>query len=165
MILIKKTKVLIYILSGLIALISLVIFYFLLSNNKAYFDDIGESTGTLLAITMSFEMLVFFCIQALKRRLVPQSIKKLVVFLTKYLREYHNCMGAFALSFLLFHMSLTLDLTNPYKDHLVTGYVVSGLIMISVLIGLFYKPKRRLINLLHITFAWGATLPFLIHVA
>jgi hypothetical protein len=162
---IKSSKAFIYTLSGLIAVISLVIFYVWLNKEKANFEDVGESTGTLLAATMSFEMLIFFFLQALKRRLVPQSIKRYVVLLTKYLREYHNCMGALAMSVLLFHTSLTLDLINPFNGHIVTGYVVSSLILISVLIGLFYKPKRKLVNLLHITFAWSATLPFLIHVA
>jgi len=161
----KKAKALIYLVSGFIAILSLFVFYYYIGRDKGNLEDVGETSGTLLAASMSFEMLIFFFIQALKRRLVPQRIKRYVVLIIKYLRLYHNSMGALAMSLLLFHISITIDLTNLFRSHLLTGYVITALVMISVLMGLFYKPKIKILITLHITFAWFASLPFLIHVA
>jgi hypothetical protein len=162
---IKKTKVAIYCFSIVISASSLVLIYFLVRQEKVFFEDIGETTGTALGVLMGFEMVLFFFIQALKRKLIPQIILKPVVKLTRVLRQYHNCVGALTLSVLLFHVSLTLDLSNPLKSDFVTGYMVTTLVVLSVVFGLFYKPKRKNLSLLHIIFAFLALLPFLLHVS
>lgn len=160
----KISKTVIYSISGLLGIFSIIIFWLSLSGNKGDFEDMGETTGTMIAILLGFEMILCIAIQSLKRKFIPQMIKKSFVTITKYLREYHNCVCALAGSVLLLHIGFTLDLTNLWTEHLITGYITTALIVTAVFIGLFYKSKRKTIGRLHIILAVAAVVPFLLHI-
>lgn len=157
-------KAIFYIISLVIALVSIYLF-FGPSINRGGGEDIGETTGTILAIVMGFEILLFFGLQSLKRRLVPKIIKSYVVFIVKYLREYHRPVGSIAIGILMLHYAQTFNSSNPFDFQQITGYATTALVVISLGIGLIYKLNKKELSKFHILTAFLAIIPFLIHLA
>ncbi len=158
-------KAILYISSIILALVSIYLFFGSSINKGGGGEDIGETTGTILAIAMGFEILLFFGLQSLKRKLVPKIIKSYVVFIVKYLLEYHRSVGSIAIGILLFHYSQTFNASNPFAIQQITGYATTALVVISLGIGLIYRLNKKELNKLHILTAFLAIIPFLIHLA
>lgn len=158
-------KAILYSTSLILASVAIYLFLNYSINTGMGGEDIGETTGILLGITMSFEILLFFGLQALKRRLIPHDLKKYFVFFVKYLREYHRPIGSLALGILLLHYAFTFDPSNPFAINQITGYATSALVALSLGIGLFYRLHKKAISTLHLITAFIAIIPFLIHLA
>ena len=161
----KPVSVTLYSLAGIIAIVAVVLFTNLFAGRYIDFGDLGEFTGTALAVTMGFEMMLLVATWLLKHKLVPDEIKTYFVAITKIIRQFHYPMGALGISVLLLHLGLTIDLNNPWQGELVTGYFTSAAILMSALAGLLFRPKRKKVRLAHIILAILAVLPFLLHIA
>jgi hypothetical protein len=161
----KKILILIlYAVSVIVFLAAIILFFMSISGLIRPFEDVGETTGTLLAVFMGFEMILFFAWMLTKIKKFPSYVKKLLKIIKKYLLKYHYSIGAIAISLMLLHTVLTLDLNNPWGTHCITGYIIVGTIILSTLIGLFYnKTKHKLFKRVHILTAFIAVLPFLFH--
>ncbi|MCB6570574.1 hypothetical protein LI142_13805 [Eubacterium limosum] len=161
----RVLKIVVYYLSGVITAFSFIVFWNLFSHKYLIFEDIGEITGTALAVLMGFEMLLFVAVFAIKHKLVPQPVKKYFTLATKYIRQFHYSVGALGSSFFMLHIGVTLDLSNPWTSELVTGYITTVSVFLSILVGLFYKPSSKTVRVTHIAFAIIALLPFILHIA
>lgn len=160
----KYLKTTIYILSGIIAAFAAILFWRVSTGYNRIFENFAEPVGTGLAVLIGFEIVLFFAIQALKHKLIPQAAKIVFTTTTKYLAQYHRCVGTLIVSVLLLHLGLTLDFANPWQGDLITGYVTVGFVMLSVLAGVCCKINKKALSLLHIIFAFMACAPFLLHV-
>lgn len=160
----KLVKTIVYVLSGITAIYAGFVYWNLFTTGGSFQNDIGETTGTILAFLMGFEMLIFFAIQALKRNLVPLSLKKYFVTITKYFSQYHYCVGSLGISMLILHFGQTLDFFNPWQIELVTGYITTTLIILSVLTGILYNFKIKILRKVHVTIAFMGMVTFLFHI-
>jgi len=147
-----------------IGVVAVVLFFMYSIKSDGYFGDLGETTGTLLGISLSLEMALFLGVYSIKKKLIPQSIKKYVVLVIKYLRFYHRAIGAFAVGILLLHYAFTFSLKNLFSFHRMTGYTTSLLVVTVIAIGLLLKINTKSMYKLHYTIAFIAIIPFLLHI-
>ncbi|MDD3227630.1 MAG: hypothetical protein PHE09_00265 [Oscillospiraceae bacterium] len=161
----KPISVALYSLAGIIVIVAVVLFTNLFAGRYIDFGDLGEFTGTALAVTMGFEMMLLVATWLLKHKLVPDEIKTYFVALTKIIRQFHYPIGALGISILLLHLGLTIDLNNLWQGELVTGYFTALTIIFSALVGSFFQSKKKAVRTAHIILAIVAVLPFLLHIA
>jgi hypothetical protein len=131
---------------------------------SGFFEDFGEITGIAIAATMSFEILLFFGLTSIKMGLIPKPFVKYVKFLLKHLRGFHRSVGALALSILVLHFSVTVDLTNIFGYTQLTGFLTTAMVLMSVLAGLAFKLNRKLMNNIHVITTFAAILLFVLHI-
>ena len=160
----KKLRSVLYFVSFLIGVVAVILFFMYSIQSEGYFGELGEITGTLLGISLGLEMALFLGVYSMKKKLIPQSIKKYVVLVMKYLRFYHRAIGAFAVGILLLHYTFTFSLTNLFSFHRITGYITSLLVVTVIVVGLLLKMNTKSMYKLHYTIAFIAIIPFLLHI-
>ena len=157
----KNLKRIIYLMAGIIAVVSLLIFVTSTLKGGLPFKKFRETTGVLLEILLGIETALFVGITVLKHRWYPKEIKKYLVECVKILREFHRSIGILALAALLLHFSVSLNILNLWGYHMVTGYFITGFIILSIV---FAFSKNKMCKKLHITFSLIAIIPFLLHI-
>lgn len=160
----KLIRGMIYFAAGVITIVAVYLFMTFSMTGTGFFDDLGEVTGLAIAATMSFEILLFFGLTPLKMGLFPKPVLTYVKFIVKHLRGFHPSVGALALSILVLHFSVTVDLTNFFGYTQLTGYLTTTMILISVLAGLAFKLNRKLFNSIHVITTFAAIVLFIIHI-
>lgn len=163
----KKTTVLKLIVYGMSAFLVMVAMFLLGSQakgNMADFGDIAETTGTILEFLLGFEMILMVAVFLLKHKLIPQAGKRYFVMLTKFIREYHCCVGFLVIGVLTIHFGLTIDFMNLWTMERITGYLTAVAIIFSIIAGLFYQHKKQKARIPHIVFALIGVIPFLLHI-
>lgn len=162
----KKTKPIstaIYFFAGIIAVAGAMLLTNLFAGMRIN-GEFGEFTGTLLAAIMTFQMALLIATKLLKYKLVPNPFKPYFVVATKYIWQFHYPIGALGISILLLHLGLTLDPKDLWQSDIVTGCFTSVVILMSAIVGLFYRPKRAKMRTAHIVLAIVAVLPFMLHI-
>lgn len=159
----KQIKTMLTAVAALLVILSLGIFIGFTVKGARLPQELIEATGTLLEITMAFEILLWFGTKAIKLLKDNKWTRKLEVTLTKILQRYHKSMGVLALGALLLHFSAGLNLINPFDFQHITGYIITAFVFLSMVFAMPNKKYKKQFKIIHIVTAFIAVIPFLIH--
>jgi len=124
---------------------------------------IAEATGFLVLFSMAAEMFHWLVLTLLRSNKLPAPAQRRAARAARLLHTFHRSVGTLAVAALMLHFSLTADFSHaPDLRHL-TGYLMCGLVTLSVAIGLARKANPKLMTKLHVAAAFAAALTLLVH--
>jgi apolipoprotein N-acyltransferase len=163
----KTTKIIhtaCYAVSGLI--VAIAVLGFVAHDPLSWVGEDGdEFGGTLSALLMAFEMSLFFGLEIIRRKYLPKPLLKYGVFVLKYMRMYHYPIGALACSVLAAHILQTWNPGKILQFNALTGLVCTVFLVMSLVTGVIYKLRRKIMTRLHVAFSFVSVFPFLLHLA
>jgi len=76
---IKICKALVYAIAIIIGVLAAYVFIVYTINAKLPFRNLGEFTGTILAVLMGYQLLFLLTMQGVKRKLIPESMNNTAI--------------------------------------------------------------------------------------
>ncbi|OPZ34399.1 MAG: hypothetical protein BWY98_01087 [Tenericutes bacterium ADurb.BinA155] len=163
----KAAKISIFALAGAIFVTAVTLFFVYTIHGPMQIGEGGEALGWVLAGLMACMMLIFIIRTIFRSPKTKPATKAKLLPVYQVMNQLHMPIGTVAVACLYLHFAMVFDINDPSKLHLITGYVMAGLLASIVALGFigFFdkKPSRKVLVICHQIAVVAILAMFIVH--